>query len=236
LSGNANAYPPVSSSLVLTPTLQSLDVAASKDPDVIAIYDTLSAYAYLRNEIHYTFDDTQLNQILANDPRGGTMKEGYLGVVRYITGKPDLKLADIGFLDYSQARWAFCREVKQLYEAALARGSIMPTPTMDPSMNPISIDIQGTDLDPRNRYIPPDLEAVPEIRALEQKAQFFAVYPTPRTEKMSPEPFRLLSVSVTGDLAHTQVDWQYGLVDDIFVKIEGKWRLVGEQTLKEHGG
>ncbi len=110
--GTPTAYTPaypfqMAPTPIPTATLQPLDVYASNNPDIFGIYETLSAYATLRREINYTFDDTQLSELLANDPKGGVMNEGYLGVVRYMQGKPDLKLEEIGFLDYSKARWAF---------------------------------------------------------------------------------------------------------------------------------
>ncbi|MDD5371717.1 MAG: hypothetical protein PHQ40_21760 [Anaerolineaceae bacterium] len=213
-------------------------VVSTDDPDYIAIQSTLQAFAQAKTEIHYSFDDSPLLQVLANDRRGGPVNSGYLKLVQFIQGKPELKVEDIGLLEAYQARLAFERRVEQLYNAALARGEVKPPvrPTYDPSDNPISEDIRGTVNDPSTRPLKPDLREVTAIRRMEKDAGFIAVLPLSRTVKADPSSFKLLSISIDGDLAHAQVDWDYGLEDDILVKKDGKWYLVGVHILKWHGG
>lgn len=209
----------------------------ANDPDFIAIQTTLSTYAEIQNQAHYTLDDSRLSEVLANDLRGGLVDRKYLKAVRYMSGKPYLTTLQVGFLDVNQARWAFERKVKQLYDEAIASGRVtIPTPpTYNPSVNPISTDIKGTDRDPRTHFRP-DPRIVPEIRELEQATGLGASLPLPFSEKSAPIGFRILSISVVSNLAYARVDWDYGLCEDVLIKKDGSWYLIGHKIIRWHGG
>ncbi|MEJ2710831.1 MAG: hypothetical protein P8074_24690 [Anaerolineales bacterium] len=212
-------------------------VLPATDPDFVAIETTLRTYADIQAQAHYTLDDSRLSEVLSNDLRGGLVDRRYLKSVRYMSGKPYLTTLQVGFLDVNQARWAFERKVKQLYDEAVASGRVtIPTPLpYDPSENPISIDIRGTDRDPRTHFRP-DPRIVPEIRELEQATGLGATLPIPTSEKIIPMGFRILSISVVGNLAYARVDWDYGLCKDTLVKKDSSWYLIGHKIIRWHGG
>ncbi len=223
---------------LLYSTVKILIPISTNDPDYAAIEATLQKYAFLRVEVQYTLDDAQLSQILANDLRGGLVDAHFLKLVQYIKGNPNLKLWQVGFLDVIQARTAFDRKAKQLYEAALARGEIQPPAklTYDSSENPVSIDIKGTDKDPRKYISQPNLREVPEIVAMEKEAQFSAFLPVPRTTELQPVKLEIISVHTVGDFGIARVKWEYGMEEDIFVKKGGNWYLAGTTLTESHGG
>jgi hypothetical protein len=75
------------------------------------------------------------------------------------------------------------------------------------------------------------------VRALAQGVGLPLYYPpTNRDQGFHPIHFTILSVTIEGDLAHAQVDYDYGLVENTFVKKDGNWYLVGEKIIKWHGG
>jgi hypothetical protein len=213
------------SGILIIKIVQPAHALSQDDPDFIAIQTTLRAYADINDEAEYTLDDNRLSEVLANDPRGGLVDPELVKSVQYMSGNPDLKREDIGFLDVNQARWAFERKVKQVYDEAIASGKVVaPTPPpYDPAENPVSIDIVGTDADPRTHIPKPNPEIVPEVREIEQATGLGATLPVSPSEKIIPTEFQLLSVSVEGDLAHAKVDWYYGLCEDILVKKDGSW-------------
>ncbi len=206
------------------------------DPDFTAIQTTLRTYAEIDNEARYTLDDSRLSEVLANDPRGGLVNPELVKSVQYMSGNPDLKIEDIGFLDVNQVGWAFERKVKQVYDDAIASGKVVvPTPPpYDPSENPVSIDIRGTDADPRAQIPLPNPLIVPEIRAMMVASGLGAELPLPETVKRTPTDFKIISISVEGDLAHAKVNWEYGICDDVLVKKDGSWYLIGHHIIEWH--
>jgi hypothetical protein len=212
-------------------------VLPANDLDFIGIQTTLRTYADIQAQAYYTLDDSRLSEVLANDLRGGLVDGKYLKAVRTMSGRPYLTTLQVGFLDVNQARWAFDRKVKQLYDEAVASGKvIVQTPgSFDPSANPVSIDIKGTDRDPRTHFRP-DPRIVPEIRELEQATGLGASLPLPSSEKSVPMGFRILSVSVMGNLAYARVDWDYGLCEDVLIKKAGNWYLIGHKIIRWHAG
>jgi hypothetical protein len=223
--------------VILTIKILPMRVLPANDPDFVAIQTTLRTYADIQAQAHYTLDDSRLSEVLANDLRGGLVDGKYLKAVRYMSGKLYLTTLQIGFLDVNQARWAFDRKVKQLYDEAVANGKvIVQTPgPYDPSANPVSIDIQGTDRDARTHF-QPDPSIFPEIRELEQATRLGATLPVPTSEKIIPMGFRMLSISVVGNLAYARVDWDYGLCKDTLVKKDGSWYLIGHKIIRWHSG
>jgi hypothetical protein len=210
------------------------------NPDFIAIQTTLQTFADLDNLASYTFDDSRLSQVLANDPRGGLVDPELLKSVQYMSGNPDLKIEDIGFLDVNQAHWAFERKVKQVYDDAIAKGNVKdPTPTpLASSAIPNSNYRSNRDADQSGNYLfhTPDGRVIPEIQAMEKASGLQAMLPVPLPEKRTPTGFKIIFVSVEGDLAYAKVDWNYGLCDDILVKKNGGWYLIGHHIIKYHGG
>jgi len=222
--------------LIVQPALD-LSPLSSDDPDWMAIETTLRTYAEIKEEALYTLDDSRLVEVLANDPRGGFVDPVFLKRVQWMKGNADLKLEEVGFLDTEQSRYAFERKVKELYETAIASGEVaVPTPPpYDPSANPVSEDIRGTDLDPRMHY-QPDVHIVPEVKALEQETGFLGRFPPQMPDKIVPIGFKILSISVKDDLAYAKVDWDYGLCEDILVNKNGNWYLIGHKVIVWHSG
>jgi hypothetical protein len=91
-------------------------------PDFAAIQATLRLYMEIMAEAESTLDGSRLAEVLANDPRGGLVDPKYLQLVQYMTGRPELKLEEIGYLDVHQAQVAFQHRVKALYDQAIASG------------------------------------------------------------------------------------------------------------------
>ncbi len=216
------------------------------NPDIIAIKNTLQSFADLKNNFYFTMDDSKVDQILANDPRGGLVNEGYLKLVRYMKGDPNLKIENIGYLDVYECLYAYEIKAKKIFDAAVARGEItIPTPMVDDSSaNPATLTAQALWTSTPTVYEwlytpPPNSEMLPEIRAMEQAAGFRIYFPLSMEDKKNllnyVLKFSLMSVSIQGDLAHIKTDWNYALVDDILVKKAGHWYLVGEKTLLDHG-
>ena len=217
--------------------VQPVQALSSDAPDWIAIESTLQTFVEIKEFALFNLDDTGLVDVLANDPRGGLVEPEFLKLVQTMARKPDLKLADIGFLDATQARYAYDRKVKELYDHAIASGEvIIPTPPpYDPSDNPISIDIQGTDKD-LSLKVRPDPRIVPEVRELEQETGLAAGLPISANEISLPMGFKIMSIQVKDDLAYAKVDWDYGLCEDIFIKKDGRWYLIGHKIIEWHGG
>ncbi len=157
-----------------------------------------------------------------------------------MSGNPDLKIEDIGFLDVNQAHWAFERKVRQVYNDAIANGKVLdPTPTpFASSAIPNSNYKSNRDADRSGNYLfhTPDGRVIPEIQAMEKAAGLHAMLPNQPPEKRTPTRFKIIFVSVKGDLAYAKVDWDYGLCDDILVKKGGSWYLISHRIIQYHGG
>jgi hypothetical protein len=232
--------------LLIIKYAQTAQVIPTTAPDFRAIQTTLRTYADIIDEASHTLDDSRLSEVLANDLRGGLVDPQYVKSVQYMTGKPDRKRIDIGFLDVNQARYAFDRRVRQLYDNAIARGelkiipiptdnAILPTP-YDPLDKNITADMRATDQARRTYVWPPNPESVPEIRALEKATGLVAFISVPSTGEKIPTGFKILYISVFGDLAQAEVDWDYGLCNDSLIKKDGSWYLVGHKIIQWHGG
>ncbi|HMN59836.1 MAG TPA: hypothetical protein PJ988_05700 [Anaerolinea sp.] len=202
------------------------------DPDYIAIQKTLRTYADIKLDAYFSFDDSRLIEVLANDPRGGLVDEHLLKAVQWMKNDPDLKLEDIGFLDANRSIYYFERTFNQIYEDAVSQGKIAtPTPVpLTPVPTPIEIRKSGPS--------PDDPRSLPEIQELIEATGGFIGVRTARSipEGKSPIGFTLLSVSVNGDLAKAKVDWEWGLADVVLVKKEGHWYIIGENITQWHGG
>ncbi|RPI23855.1 MAG: hypothetical protein EHM70_22000 [Chloroflexota bacterium] len=101
--------------VILLGFILSIHALTPNDTDWMAIETTLRTYAEIKEEALYSLDDSRLVQVLANDPRGGLVDPMFLKPVQWMTGNTDLKLKEVGFLHVEQARYAFDREVKELY-------------------------------------------------------------------------------------------------------------------------
>jgi len=202
------------------------------DPDFAAIQKTLRTYADIKLEAYFTFDDSRLIEVLANDPRGGLVDEHLLKAVQWMKDDPNLKLEDIGYLDANRSIYYFERTVNQIYEDAVSQGKIAtPTPiSLTPVPTPIEIRKSGPN--------PDDPRSLPEIQELIEATGGSIGVRTARSipEGKSPIGFTLLSVSVNGDLAKAKVDWDWGLADVVLVKKEGHWYIIGESITQWHGG
>lgn len=214
---------------------------ASDDSDYIAIEKTLHLYLEIDAEIQYSLDDSRLREVLANDPRGSyTGTEGankhLVKLVQWYTGNPNIKEDEIRMLDFWNARYAYNRAVKQIYDNAVAMGAL-PTPTPAPTEDPFDIDAMGVAENAHSRTPQTSPESLPEIQALmEETGIQYATLPPPRPEKIVPEQFSITSITIDEDLAHMVGDYQWATVDLTFAKINGCWYLIGSKIIQWHGG
>ena len=198
-------------------------------------------YLEIDAEVQYTLDDSRLSEVLANGPRGSYMStEGatkhFVKLVQWYTGNPNIKEDEIRMLDFWNARYAYIRAVKQIYDNAVAKG-MLPTPTPAPMEDPFDIDAMRVAENAPSMAPQTSPESLPEIQALmkETGAQY-ATLPPPRPEKIVPEQFVITSITIDEDLAHMVGDYQWATVDLTFAKIDGRWYLIGSIIIQWHGG
>ncbi len=226
-------------------TRRPTETLAANDPDYRAIEEALRLKEAIDTEIQYTLDDSRLSEVYANDARGGAASDDDAQLVRYMLGKPELAAGQIGKLDTLRALYAYQRKVKELYEAAIASGvaasgaAAAPTPeAQDPFINPLPEQLQGNPayaLRAGPASVPPD--SIPAIQALMQAAgRQAATLPPPRPETMQPVPFTVKSITVDNDLAHVVVEYLPATAEDLFVKIDGRWYMIGGKIVQWHGG
>lgn len=203
------------------------------DPDSVAIQNNLSRYLELKAEIHYTLDDSRLSEVMANDSRGGLTggeieNRFYLKAVQWHRGDPNIKSDEFGLLDFWQARYAFAREVKRIYDnSAITRG-LVPTPTSNPD-----VSIPRRTPDPYYFAIG-QLRDLPEIKALEKASGLGVTLPRPLPDKVVPDKFIFQSISIDKDIAHVIGDFSYAKDELIFAKIQGRWYLINIIELQSH--
>jgi hypothetical protein len=151
--------------------VQPTRALAPGDPDRDAMEKTISKYLDIKAEAQFSLDDSELDTVLANDPRGGKLEDEKIQAVRFMKNDPDLLEDHIGLLDYYQARYSYYRSAKKIYDDAVSSGRIVvPTPVpYDPSDNPVPLERQGTEFDrrtPQPDYVRLPPESLPEVRAV----------------------------------------------------------------------
>jgi hypothetical protein len=191
----------------------------SNDPRYIAIENTLQEYLNIDAEARYTLDDSRLSEVLANDLLGsydpGAGRSHLAQAVRWNTGNPNVSDNHIGMLDFWQAYYAYQRQVKQIYDDAVAQGKI------DPYSNDGTVS----------------LESLPEIRQLMEQTGFqTAQLPPAQPANSVPISFAIRTIKVFWDEAYVVGDYPYARVGMTFVKHAGQWYLVGMSTLQQYGG
>jgi hypothetical protein len=189
------------------------------NPEYIAIENTLRKYLEINAEARYTLDDSRLSEVLANDSRGSySTHDGNSALakaVRWYTGNPLVMENHIGMLDFWHAYYAYNRQVKQLYNAAVAKEGQSSSQVAAP--------------------ISP--ESLPEVRQLMEETGFQgASLPPARPQVIVPENFVIESVKVFLGEAYVVGDYPYARVGLTFVKRSGQWYLVGSKILQWHGG
>lgn len=219
----------------------NIQPAQSLSPDnsnYVAIEDTIKRFESFRAEAQYSGDGSQMGTVLANDSRGGILNENEQKLVRYIKKDPALGPGQIGLLDYYQSLYIYYQLVKNIYDDAINTGKVtVPTPfPYDPSVNPVPLEYQGTEFDRRMQVPKVELLSIPELAELAQVTGILPYIPPKRPKELYVIGFKILSVTIEGDLARAQVDYTYGLVEDMLVNKDGKWYLVGQKVIKWHGG
>jgi len=215
-------------------------VVASNHPDYIAIENTLRLYLEINDDAQYTYDDSRFKEVLVNDPRGGIIGEDlpghtqiYLKAVRYHNGNPDLKVSDVGFLDYKQALYAYSRQVVLLYQELLTSGKVaQPTPqTREDLSTTLPSDFWGDpNWDPSVQTPSIILESIPEIKELMNNYGFqVAKLPPTRPETKQPVEYIIQSLEINDDVAKLIVDIKSDTYLYTFVNINGQWYIAGEK-------
>lgn len=224
------------------------------DPDAIAIEKTMRTFEEIKARSNFTADGIGLDQVLANDPRGGKSFEMDYQLVRYMKRDPNLKEDQMGLLDYFQSLYACRRLAGTLFNEAVQSGRfIIPTPVLNaPANNSVPADFnvptriatptpydQTFSTDPyADTWSSPDKvsgpHSLPEIRALEKKGGTrCSALPRALPAKLRVLTFTIQSITVESDLAHVVAKYQDGLYKEILVKKGGNWYLIGEKLLKD---
>ena len=148
----------------------------------------------LRYQIeHYadcTLDDSLLDLVLSNDPRGGNFS---------------------GLLNINRATFAYKRQVRDLYAAAIASGRY-PLET------------------------PP--KQIPDIQELSQAAVKPITLPPDCNAPYEAPSFKILKMrrNFPGNLVYAWIDYQHFTSLQIYAKEDGKWKFAGGKVVDWHAG
>jgi hypothetical protein len=172
--------------------------------DTIVRWDLAEAWAW------YTLDGSDLEEVYANDPRGGELPPSALPLIQAMWQRPDLTAADVGYLDYRRTLFEYLKprveEREAIANRSIAAGFdyVNITPEEYAALLPTFAGVQ------------PAWQRGPHPDSIPDRSQYLEIQ----------------SIEVYGDLARVIV--RHGPTTDLqtLVKRGDRWYIVGSRTIK----